>query len=259
MLELFIQVRLLDLLDILLVAIIFYEIYQLVKGTVALNIFMGIFIVFGIYLVVKSLKMELLGSLLGQLFGIGAIAIIIVFQQEVRRFLLMLGSRYRSNRRISLENLFSNQYKFASKESLEAISEACSQMAANRTGALIVLARESELQEYVETGEKIDSLITADLIKSIFFKNSPLHDGALIIRLNRAMAARCILPLSQRLEINPILGLRHRAAIGITEQTDAFVVVISEESGSISVSNNGELIDNVQTDQLLNILESGYK
>ncbi len=259
MLELFIPVRLLDFIDIFLVAIIFYEIYQLVKGTVAFNIFMGIFIVFGIYLVVKFLKMELLGSLLGQLFGIGAIAIIIVFQQEVRRFLLMLGSRYRSNRRISLENLFSNQYKFASKESLESISEACSQMAASRTGALIVLARESELQEYVETGEKIDSLITSDLIKSIFFKNSPLHDGALIIRLNRAKAARCILPLSQNLEINPILGLRHRAALGISEQTDAFVVVISEESGLISVSNNGELIDNVHAGELLKILESGCK
>ena len=185
MTDLFIQVRFLDVIDIFLVAIIFYEIYKLVKGTVAFNIFMGIFIIFVVWLVVKSLKMELLGSILGQLFGVGVIAIIIVFQQEIRRFLLMLGSRYRANHRFSLEKLFSSEFKFASEASLHAIVEACRQMSDHRTGALIVLARESELQEYVETGEIIDAAITSELIKSIFFKNSPLHDGAMIIYLNR--------------------------------------------------------------------------
>ena len=259
MIDLFIQVRFLDVIDIFLVAIIFYEIYRLVKGTVALSIFMGIFFIFIVWLVVKSLKMELLGSILGQLFGVGAIAIIIVFQQEVRRFLLMLGSRYRTNRRFSLENLFSNQFKFASKASLLTIVEACHQMSENRTGALIVLARESELQEYVETGKNIDADITSELIKSIFFKNSPLHDGAMIISLNRIKSARCILPISQKLEISPVLGLRHRAAIGLSEQTDAFVIVVSEESGHISISSNGELMDNVPADELFKILESNYK
>ena len=259
MIDLFIQIRFLDVVDIFLVAIIFYEIYKLVKGTVALSIFMGIFIIFVVWLIVKALKMELLGSILGQLFGVGVIAIIIVFQQEVRRFLLMLGSRYRTSRRFSLENLFSNQFKFASKTSLHALVEACGQMSESRTGALIVLARESELQEYVETGELIDALITSELIKSIFFKNSPLHDGAVIISLDRVKAARCILPLSQKLEINPVLGLRHRAAIGISEQTDAYVIVVSEESGHISISSNGDLIDNISSDELLKILESSYK
>ena len=259
MTDLFIQVRFLDVIDILLVAIIFYEIYKLVKGTVAFNIFMGIFIIFVVWLVVKSLKMELLGSILGQLFGVGVIAIIIVFQQEVRRFLLMLGSRYRSNKQFSLENLFSSQFKLASEASLHAIVDACRQMSENRVGALIVLARESELREYAETGESIDAEISSELIRSIFFKNSPLHDGAMIISLNRIKAARCILPVSQKLEISPVLGLRHRAAIGISEQTDAYVIVVSEETGRISLSSGGELNEDISTDELFKILETSHK
>ena len=259
MINLFIHIRFLDIIDILLVAIIFYEIYKLVKGTVAFNIFMGIFIIFVVWLVVKSLKMELLGSILGQLFGVGVIAIIIVFQQEIRRFLLMLGSRYKSNRQFSLETLFSNQFKIASEASLLAIIDACRQMSENRVGALIVLARESELREYVETGEIIDAEISKELIKSIFFKNSPLHDGAMIISLNRIKAARCILPISQKLELSPVLGLRHRAAIGISEQTDAYVIVVSEETGHISMSSAGELNENISTDELLKFLEISRK
>lgn len=259
MINLFIHIRFLDIIDILLVAIIFYEIYKLVKGTVAFNIFMGIFIIFVVWLVVKSLKMELLGSILGQLFGVGVIAIIIVFQQEIRRFLLMLGSRYKSNRQFSLETLFSNQFKIASEASLLAIIDACRQMSENRVGALIVLARESELREYVETGEIIDAEISKELIKSIFFKNSPLHDGAMIISLNRIKAARCILPISQKLELSPVLGLRHRAAIGISEQTDAYVIVVSEENGHISMSSAGELNENISTDELLKFLEISRK
>ena len=259
MLDLFIQVRFLDIIDILLVAVIFYEIYKLVKGTVAFNIFMGIFIIFVVWLVVKSLKMELLGSILGQLFGVGVIAIIIVFQQEVRRFLLLLGSRYRANKRFSLENLFSNQFKLASEASMHDIVDACSQMSENRTGALIVLARESELRDYAETGENLDAEVSTELLKSIFFKNSPLHDGAVIISHNRIKAARCILPISQKLEISPVLGLRHRAAIGISEQTDAFVIVVSEESGHISMASSGDLMEDISTDELFKILETSHK
>lgn len=259
MIDLFIHIRFLDIIDILLVTIIFYEIYKLVKGTVAFNIFMGIFIIFVVWLVVKSLKMELLGSILGQLFGVGAIAIIIVFQQEVRRFLLMLGSRYRSNKQFSLGNLFSNQYKLASEASLRAIVEACRQMSLGRVGALIVLTRQSELREYVETGENIDAEISAELIKSIFFKNSPLHDGAMIISLNRIKAARCILPVSQKLELSPVFGLRHRAAIGISEQTDAYVIVVSEETGCISMSSGGGLNEDISPEELFKILENSHK
>jgi diadenylate cyclase len=256
MTSLFIHPHLLDLIDILMVSIIFYQIYRLVKGTVALRIFMGIFIIFAVWLIVRALKLELLGSILGQLFGVGFIAIIIVFQQEVRRFLLMLGSRYRVNKKFSFENLFSSQFKFASESSLHAIVDACRHMSSNHIGALIVLARESELIEYIETGEIIDSDISTELLKNIFFKNAPLHDGAVIIKLNRIKAARCILPVSQNLEISPVLGLRHRAAVGITEQTDAYVIVISEESGRISTASNGKLKEEISPDELFKILET---
>ncbi len=252
---LFIHFRFLDLIDILLASVIFFQIYRLVKGTVVLKIFIGIFIIFGLWLIVRALKMELLGSILGQLFGVGVIAIIIVFQPEIRRFLLMLGSRHRSSKRFSLENLFSPRFKFASESSLHAIVDACRQMSLNRTGALIVLARESELIEYIETGEIIDADISAELLKNIFFKNAPMHDGAVIIRHNRIKAARCILPVSQNLEISPILGLRHRAAVGITEQTDAYVIVVSEETGRISIASNGKLQEEIVPDELFKILE----
>ena len=259
MTDLFIHVRFLDIVDIFLVAIIFYEIYRLVKGTVASNIFMGIFIIFVVWLIVRSLKMELLGSILGQLFGVGVIAIIIVFQQEIRRFLLLLGSRYKANKKMSLGQLFSSQFKLATEASLHAIVEACRQMSESHTGALIVLAREGELSEYVETGETIDAAISTELIKNIFFKNSPLHDGALIISHNRLKAARCILPVSQKLELSPTLGLRHRAAIGLSEQTDAYIIVVSEETGHISTSSSGELFENIEADDLFKLLESNHK
>lgn len=256
---LFIQFRFLDLIDILLVSFIFFEIYRLVKGTVALNIFLGIFIIFLAWLVVKAFKMELLGSILGQLFGVGVIAIIIVFQQEVRRFLLMLGTRYKTNRKFSFQKLFSGQLKFASEASLHEIVDACRLMSLNKTGALIVLARENELTEYVESGQIINADVSAELLRNIFFKNAPLHDGAVIISLNRIRAARCILPISQNLEINPVLGLRHRAAIGISEQTDAYVIVVSEETGRISTASNGILTEGIVADELFKILETDHE
>jgi uncharacterized protein (TIGR00159 family) len=256
---LFIQFRFLDLIDILLVSFIFFEIYRLVKGTVALNIFLGIFIIFLAWLVVKAFKMELLGSILGQLFGVGVIAIIIVFQQEVRRFLLMLGTRYKTNRKFSFQKLFSGQLKFASEASLHEIVVACRQMSLNKTGALIVLSRENELNEYVESGQIINADVSAELLRNIFFKNAPLHDGAVIISLNRIRAARCILPISQNLEINPVLGLRHRAAIGISEQTDAYVIVVSEETGRISTASNGILTEGIAADELFKILETDHE
>lgn len=255
MTALFIHFRLLDLIDIFLVSIFFYQIYRLVKGTVVLNIFIGIFIVFGLWLIVRALKMELLGSILGQLFSVGVIAIIIVFQPEIRRFLLMLGSRHRSNKRFSLENLLSPRFKFASESNLHAIVDACRQMSLSHTGALIVLARESELIEYIETGEIIDADISAELLKNIFFKNAPMHDGAVIIRNNRIKAARCILPVSQNLEISPVLGLRHRAAVGITEQTDAYVIVVSEETGRVSTAGSGKLHEGILPEELFKLLE----
>ncbi len=259
MTELFIQLKFLDILDILFVAILFYELYTLVRGTVTFSIFLGIFIVFVVWVVVRALKMELLESILSQLFGVGMIAVIVVFQQEIRRFLLMLGNSYRTNKRISIGSLFSGQFRNISPSGIKSVVDACIQMSKTRTGALVVICRGNELKEYVSTGEFIDSEIRADLIGSIFYKNSPLHDGACIIAANRIQAVRCILPVSSSQEISPALGLRHRAAIGMSEVTDAFTIVVSEETGRISVTENGKLMENVSPDELFRMLQTEEK
>jgi uncharacterized protein (TIGR00159 family) len=259
MIELFIHLKFLDLLDIFLVGILLYELYGLIRGTVTFSIFLGIFIVFMVWIVVRALKMELLGSILSNLFGVGMIAIIVVFQQEIRRFLLMLGNSYRNNKKISIGSLIAGQFRNISPSGIKSIVDACIQMSKTRTGALIVIARANELKEYVRTGEYIDSEIRTDLISSIFFKNSPLHDGACIVTSNRIQAVRCILPVSSSQEISPALGLRHRAAIGMSEVTDAFTIVVSEETGRISITENGKLMENVSPDELFRILQSEGK
>ena len=259
MTELFIHLKFLDILDILFVAILFYELYSLVRGTVTFSIFLGIFIVFVAWVIVRALKMELLGSILSQLFGVGIIALIVVFQQEIRRFLLMLGNSYRTNKKISIESFLSGQFRNISPAGIKSIVDASVQMSKTKTGALVVISRANELKEYVRTGEFIDAEIRTDLITSIFFKNSPLHDGACIIASNRIQAVRCILPVSYSQEINPALGLRHRAAIGMSEVTDAFTIVVSEETGMISITESGKLIENVSPDELFSILQADQK
>jgi len=259
MTELFIHLKFLDLLDIFFVAILLYELYGLVRGTVTFSIFLGIFIVFMVWIVVRALKMELLGSILSNLFGVGMIAIIVVFQQEIRRFLLMLGNSYRNNKKISIGSLIAGQFRNISPSGIKSIVDACIQMSKSRTGALIVIARANELKEYIRTGEFIDAEIRTDLISSIFFKNSPLHDGACIVTSNRIQAVRCILPVSSSQEIRPALGLRHRAAIGMSEVTDAFTIVVSEETGRISISENGKLMENLSPDELFRMLQSEEK
>ena len=259
MIDLFIHVKFLDLLDILFVAILFYELYSLVRGTVTFSIFLGIFIVFVVWVVVRALKMELLGSILSQLFGVGMIALIVVFQQEIRRFFLMLGNSYRNNKKISINSLLSGQFRNISPSGIKSIVDACIAMSKSKTGALIVISRDNELKEYIRTGEFIDAEIRTDLIASIFFKNSPLHDGACIVSSNRLQAVRCILPVSSSQEISPSLGLRHRAAIGMSEVTDAFTIVVSEETGRISITENAKLVENVSPDELFRILQSDHK
>jgi len=257
--DFFIHIKFLDFLDILFVAIIFYELYSLVRGTVTFSIFLGIFILFIVFVVVRALKMELLESLFNQLFGVGMIALIIVFQQEIRRFLLMLGNSYRANKSISIGSLISSQFRNISPGGIKSIVDACIQMSKTKTGALIVISRQNELKEYIRTGEFIDSEIRTDLICSIFFKNSPLHDGACIVDSNRIQAVRCILPVSSSQEISPALGLRHRAAIGMSEVTDAFTIIVSEETGKISITEGGKLIENISPDELFRILQSEQK
>jgi len=238
----FINVRLLDVIDIFVFAILLYQVYKLIKGTAAINIFAGLFVVYLVWLVVKLLDMQLLGNILGQVMGVGVLALIIVFQQEIRKFLLVFGARYLSNVNTTLENVFAGLlkeetggYKF------DVINKACVEFSASKTGALIVIEKHSSLEQFAETGEIIDGVTSTGLLESIFFKNSALHDGAVIIRKDRIYAAKCILPVTESTDVAADLGLRHRAAIGITEQSDALVVVVSEETGKISIIVNTKI------------------
>ena len=243
-----------DLLDILLVAFLIYQVYQLVRGTVAVNIFYGIFLIYITWLVVRALKMELLGSILGQVIGLGLVALLIVFQQEVRRFLLMLGTRYFRNRRFSFERFFHPSQQQPGKWNYDQLVLACKRMSASRTGALIVIAKKSELRAFAETGCPVDAIITAELLETIFQKDSPLHDGAVIIARNRISAARCVLPVTESSDLPGSLGLRHRSAVGMSESSDSFVIVVSEETGEISYANQGQLVQKVKPAELMKLL-----
>jgi len=250
-----IDIRFIDILDIVLVAIIFYQLYKLIRGTAALSIFIGIFIIYMFWLIVKALNMELIGALMGQVIGVGVIALIIVFQQEVRRFLLVIGNRYMNRRRFSFGKIFSTvEEETGSPKEAEEIVRATESMASKKTGALIVLGRKSSLDIYSEGGERIDAIISAELLETIFFKNSPLHDGAVLIEDGKIFAARCPLPITDRISLPPRFGMRHRAAIGISEHTDALVVVVSEESGHITVAEGGEMKEHITPNELRQIL-----
>jgi uncharacterized protein (TIGR00159 family) len=245
----------LDLIDILLVAIILFQLYKLIRGTAALSIFIGIFFIYLFWLIVKALNMELIGALLGQVIGVGVIALIIVFQQEVRRFLLVIGNRYMSRRRFSFGKIFSSvEEETGSPIEAEEIVRAVESMAAKKTGALIVLVRKSSLDIYSEGGERIDAIISAELLETVFFKNSPLHDGAVLIEDGKIFAARCPLPITDRVTLPARYGMRHRAAIGISEHTDALVIVVSEESGKITVTERGEIKEHITPNELRQIL-----
>ncbi len=252
----FITIRVLDVIDILLVAFLLYQVYMLIRGTVAINIFIGIFVLYIIWLIVRVLNMELLNNILGKIIEVGVIALIIVFQQEIRRFLLFIGTRYLSKNRFSLENwLFPKQKNMVAPVNIDAIVKACRNMSETKTGALIVIARKSELQYYTETGDILNAETSSRLIENIFFKNSPLHDGALIIVNDKIRAARCILPVTENLNIPAHYGLRHRAALGISEHTDALIVIVSEETGKISFGFQGEIKYGISSMELRQLLE----
>lgn len=248
------NIRLLDVIDILLVAFLISQIYKLVRGTVAVNIFYGVFLIYLLSLFVRALNMQLLGSILGQFIGLGLIALLIVFQQEVRRFLLVLGTRYFGRGKISFDTLFHLNSQRESGWDFDSIVKACERLSKTKTGALLVLAKKSELRAFAETGCPVDATITAELIEAIFRKDGPLHDGGMILARNRISAARCVLPVSENPSIPAGLGLRHRAAVGMSESSDSFVIVVSEETGHISYANQGELVRKVKGDELHRVL-----
>jgi diadenylate cyclase len=245
----------LDIIDIILVAFIMFQIYRLIRGTAAFSIFIGIFFIYLFWLIVKALNMELITALLGQIMGVGVIALIIVFQQELRRFLLVLGNRYIFSHRFSLGRFFFPlREEQGSTREAEEIVRACESMASKRTGALIVIGRKSSLDLFTEAGEILNSQISDELLETIFFKNTPLHDGAVLIEGNLILAARCPLPTTDQVSLPPHFGMRHRAAVGMSEHSDALIIVVSEESGFITVVDSGRIRENITPNELRNIL-----
>jgi uncharacterized protein (TIGR00159 family) len=249
------HITILDLVDIVLVAIILFQLYRLIRGTTAFSIFLGIFLIYITWLIVKTLNMELISALLGQIIGVGVIALIIVFQQEVRRFLLVLGNRYITRSRFGFTRFFSSVGEEQDNPGIaEEIVRACESMASKKTGALIVIGRRSSLDLFSEGGEILNAKISAELLETIFFKNSPLHDGAVLIEGGVILAARCPLPVTDQVAIPSHFGMRHRAAVGMSEHSDAAVVVVSEESGFITVVISGEIRENITANELRNVL-----
>lgn len=250
--------RFVDIIDILLVAFLVFEIYKLVKGSNAMRIFWAIIVIYITWIIVSFLDMRLSKEILGQFISIGLIALIIVFQPEIRRFLLLIGTK------TSLDNdSFWNKIAFWRRQQMhkhdninfDAYIQACMHMSSSKTGALIVFTRDNDISDIIATGQRIDAPVSAPLLEALFFKNSPLHDGAVIVRGETIIAARCILPVSSNLTIDPNLGLRHRSAIGVTEQTDVVAVIVSEETGAISYAVEGTIHHNVTPVELQQYLE----
>ena len=250
-----------DLIDIFLVAIVLYYCYKLMKQSRSVNIFYGILLfISGWIIISKVLEMKLLGGILDQLVSVGALAIIILFQEDIRRFFYNLGARQQAHRFLHFfrPGGHKNASEFRNeRETIFPIVMACMNMSKLRIGALIVLQNDLPLTEFIRTGEEVDAKISQRLIENIFFKNSPLHDGAMIIVKGRITAASCILPISHDLDIPKEFGLRHRAAKGITGETDALAIVVSEETGNISAAYSDMLRTHLTAEELEKILMKG--
>lgn len=231
--------NLLDIIDILLVALLMYVVYKVMKNSGALSIFIGVlsFIVLWV-LVSYVFKLRLFGSILNKVVDVGAIALIILFQNEIRQFFIMIGSRNRWN---NFVRLFSHGDNGHTAAYIKQIAISCQHMSETKTGALIVLECNASLNQFAATGERMDALVSSRLIENVFFKNTPLHDGALIVANGKLESAACVLPVSGNGDIPKAYGLRHRAALGIAEQTDAVAVVVSEETGHIAIAHNGTI------------------
>lgn len=242
-----------DFIDILLVAVLLYYTYKLMKASGSINVFIGILIFILIWLVVTQvLEMKLLGSIFDKLVSVGVLALIVLFQDEIRRFLLTLGSHQHASALIRF--LSGNKKEQLHQDDIMPIVMACISMGKQKVGALIVMERSLPLDDVIRTGEVIDASISQRLIENIFFKNSPLHDGAMVISKKRIKAAGCILPVSHNLDIPKELGLRHRAAMGISQESDALAIIVSEETGTISVALRGQFYLRLNGEELESLL-----
>jgi diadenylate cyclase len=251
----FLEVSLVNVIDITLVSILLYQVYKLMKGSVAIKIFLGFLSIYLIYLVVSAARMELLTMILGQFMGVGVIAAIILFAPEIRKFLMIIGkSSIFSNENI-LQELFFWRKRETEAFNISPIIDATKTLAGTSTGALIVISRNSELKFYADSGDLMDAIISKRLLISIFNKYSPLHDGAVIIYNGKIKAARCILPVTER-DVPAQFGLRHRAAIGMSEATDTLVLIVSEETGQVSLSKNGRILHNLSMQEVRELINS---
>ena len=251
----FIPFTFIDLLDILLVAGLLFIVYKAMKGTNAPYIMVGIVMVYFGWVIVKALNMELLSAILGQIISVGVIALLVIFQPELRRFLFTLGMRQKE---MDFITRFLSMQRKHSSTNTSPIASACRDMSEEKVGALIVFRRKDDLQFVIESGIALDATITVSLIKNIFFKNAPLHDGAVVIENNRIIAAKCILPVTQS-NVPKSYGTRHRAAIGLSEMTDAVVLVVSEETGAISIVKGGKIKSKIDPQKLNTLLKQALE
>ncbi|MCA0431382.1 MAG: diadenylate cyclase CdaA [Bacteroidetes bacterium] len=253
-----IQFGVIDVIDIFLVALLLYVAYTLAKGTNAVKIFFGFGMIYVFYFIINALELKLLSSILSKFINVGVIAIMIVFQQEIRKFLLYIGSNefLKNNGWRKLFKLgFNSNNNTDFNLDVESIVEACFKMSKTKTGALIIIARKTDLKLYINTGDQLDSSLTSRMIENIFFKNSPMHDGALIIVENRIVATRCVLPVTEKEDFPAHYGMRHRAAVGVTESTDAIAICVSEQTGNVSLTVSGEINAELSPEKLRYLLE----
>ncbi|OKS88353.1 diadenylate cyclase CdaA [Mucilaginibacter polytrichastri] len=256
----FLKFSFFDVLDIVLVALIIYQLYNLIRGTIAANIFIGLAIICLLYFVVKALHMTLLTNILGNFMNVGIIAVIVVFQQEIRRFLLLVGKNASLQRNKAWWKYFFGKAETEKNNyiRIKPIIDACKSLKQTRTGALIVFAKFYDEQFYQNSCEVIDGKISKRLLESIFQKTSPLHDGAVVISENKIKSASCILPLTENTDLPPQFGLRHRAGIGVTEANEATAIIVSEETGEISYAKQGRVKMNISFAELEKLLNKDF-
>ena len=253
----FLQLSIADILDILLLGLIIFFLFRWIRGSSAMSIFVAIVSLYVIRVLVSAFNMRLMTAIMDMVLDVGMLALIVIFQPEIRKFLIRLGNRYmNSTRGKAILDMITgkvNKKTLASSEAVNHLTEACRRMSEEKTGALIVIAHKNPLEEVISTGDRIDATIHRRLIMNLFFKNSPLHDGALVIASGRIVAVRCTLPITENKNLPANYGMRHKAAIGITEESDAEVVVVSEETGRISFVKGGRVttIQNINELKLL--------
>lgn len=253
----FLHMTIADLLDIFLMALIIYVIFRWIRGSSAMSIFLVVVSLYVVRVVASALGMKMITTMMETVLDVGLLALVVLFQPEIRRFLITLGNRYKGNRFIA-GLLSRGSGKKLSSETVNEVSEAIRSMSESRTGALIVIPNEIPLYDIMATGDKVDARVSRRLIMNIFFKNSPLHDGAMIIEGGRIAAARCTLPITEKMDLPASYGMRHKAAIGVSEQTDADVLVVSEETGAVSYVRSGVVKPIANINELKLILDESF-